>query len=100
MIFKHPNRLQHMDQLIRQRKTGNADALARKLGISRRQVYYWLEELKDMGLEIDYSREAGSFVYLKPYKINITLDIKELSEEETLNTMGSVNFINNFYHVQ
>ena len=72
MIFKHLNRLQHMDQLIRQRRTGNADALARKLGISRRQVYYWLEELKDMGLEIDYSREAVSLIYLKPYKMDFT----------------------------
>ena len=47
MIFKQIERFQYLDQLIRQKRTGNADELARKLKISRRQVYNCLEEFKD-----------------------------------------------------
>jgi len=78
MIFKLLNRLQQIDQLIRQKRTGNADELAAKLNISRRQVYYWLEELKSYGLEIDYNRDIKSFVYQKPYEVTITFKVKEI----------------------
>ena len=92
MIFKQLNRLQQIDQLIRQRRTGNADELAQKLRISRRLVYYWLDELKEMGLELYYNREVKSFVYHKPYKINISFEIKELTYDELLETEAGVNF--------
>jgi predicted DNA-binding transcriptional regulator YafY len=82
MFFKHLNRLQQIDQLIRQQRTGNAGMLAQKLGVSRRQVYYFLDELRELGLEIDYSRELGSFHYRKPYRINISIDIENVSEDE------------------
>lgn len=78
MIFKLFNRLQQIDQLIRQKRTGNAEELAAKLNISRRQVYYWLEELKSYGLEIDYNRDLKSFVYRKPYEVTIAFTVKEL----------------------
>ncbi len=78
MIFKLFNRLQQIDQLIRQKRTGNAEELAAKLNISRRQVYYWLEELKSHGLEIDYNRDLKSFVYRKSYEITIAFSVREI----------------------
>ncbi len=78
MIFKLLNRAQQIDQLIRQKRTGNADELAVKLNISRRQVYYWLEELRNYGLEIEYNRDLKSFVYLKTYEITIAFNVKEI----------------------
>ncbi len=82
MLQKQINRLQYIEQLIRQRRTGNAAEFARRLGISRRQLYYWLEELKDMGLEIGYNRAIRSYIFLKPYKIEISFQISELTESE------------------
>ena len=93
MIFKQLNRLQQIDQLIRQKRTGNAEELAEKLQISRRHVYRWLEEFKSLGLEIDYKREIKSFVYLKPYQINITLDIKELTVQESTEIEAGINIL-------
>lgn len=92
MIFKQLNRLQQLDQLIRQRRTGNADELAKKLRISRRLVYYWLEELRELGLELYYNREIKSFIYHKPYQINISFEIKELTYDELLETEAGVSF--------
>jgi biotin operon repressor len=92
MIFKQLNRLQQLDQLIRQKRTGTAEELANKLSLSRRQVYNWIEELKLMGLEIEYNRHIKSFIYLKQYKIDISMDIKELSAEESQVIYAGVNF--------
>lgn len=92
MFLKQLNRLQYIDQLIRQKRTGNAEEFAEKLGVSRRQIYYWLEDLKDLGLDISYDRFAQSFIYQKPYKINIAFDIEELTDTETLNTMAGCFF--------
>ena len=63
--------------------TGTADEFACKLGISRRQIYNIIENLKDMGLKIEYNRHIRSFVYAKPYEIRILFEIIELSENET-----------------
>jgi predicted DNA-binding transcriptional regulator YafY len=93
-------RLQQIDQLIRQKRTGNAEELAEKLNISRRQVYNWIEVLKSYGLELDYRREIKSFVYLKPYQINISLDIKELSYKETTEIKAGINFLKKSSFVQ
>lgn len=92
MFFKHLNRLQQIDQLIRQQNTGNAESLAGKMGVSRRQIYNLIGELKDLGLEIEYNREINSFVYRKPYRINIKVDIQDLSQTEVLSTKGGTAF--------
>ena len=86
MIFKQLNRLQQIDQLIRQKRTGNAKEFARKLGLSRRQVYYILEELKSMGLDIVYDRYIESYLYLRPYHFIVSFKVKELTYDELRNT--------------
>ena len=83
MLFEEINRIQQIDRLIRISNTGTAGEFARKLGISRRQIYNIIENLKDMGLEIEYNRQIRSFVYAKPYEIRILFEIVELSEHET-----------------
>ena len=98
-MFKYINRLQQIDQVIRQKRTGNAKELAEKLDISRRQVYNWIEEFKSYGLEIDYRRDIKSFIYLKPYQINI-IDIKELSHKETTDIEAGINFLDKNSFVQ
>lgn len=101
MLFKQLNRLNHLNQLIRQKRTGNADALAEKLSISRRQVYNCLEELKDLGLEVAYSRCKQSYVYRKPYQIKVTVEIKELTKDEIRNIGGAeFNFLKKNCFVQ
>lgn len=78
MFYKEINRLQQLDQLIRQQRTGNAHELAVKLKITRRHVYNILEGLRDLGLDIVYDRDRKSFVYKKSYQINIRLGISDL----------------------
>ncbi len=97
MLFEEINRLQQIDKLIRLNCTGNAQEFAKKLNLSRRQVYNIIESLKDMGLAIEYNRHIGSFVYTKPYKINITFEITELPEHEAMRVKAGFIVKNNFF---
>jgi len=57
------NHLQRIDYLIRIKGTGSASNLAEKLGISRRNVYYYLELMKSNGAPIKFCHARQSFYY-------------------------------------
>jgi predicted DNA-binding transcriptional regulator YafY len=61
--MKYISRLERIDQLIRQERTGNAPAFANRLEISVRQLYNLIDELKDLGLPIEYCRTRQTFYY-------------------------------------
>jgi predicted DNA-binding transcriptional regulator YafY len=86
MIIKELERIKRIDQLIRLESTGKAEDLARKLGVCRKQVYNIIEQMKDFGLEIKYNRDKETFYYAKPYKVNIKIEVRDMSEEELRNT--------------
>jgi len=83
MLFEEINRIQKIDKLIRLNNTGSAEEFANKLGISRRQIYNIIEDLKDMGLGIVYNRHIRSFTYTKPYQVRLLFEIVELTDDET-----------------
>lgn len=100
MIFKQLNRLQQVDQLIRQKRTGNASELANKLGISRRQVYNFMEELKELGLEPEYNRVAQSFIYCNSHRVHISFGLKDLTSSEERNIFAGIRFLRKKMFVQ
>jgi len=57
------DRLERLDYLIRTKTTGTPDELAKKLGISRSQLYAYLSLLKDRGAPISFSRYRKCFYY-------------------------------------
>lgn len=56
-------KLTKLDRLIRMRLTGSPDQLAVLLGVSRRNLYSYLNDLKEMGAEIGYCRKRKTFYY-------------------------------------
>ena len=65
-----PHNLQQLDQLIRMKATGNPRKLARRLEISERSLYEFIERLrKDMGCPIVYSKLRQTYYYREPGKI-------------------------------
>ena len=62
-------RYRKIDMLIRREKTGSPVEFADKLGISRSQLYNYLDELRDYGAGIIYDRAKGSYLYLYPVEI-------------------------------
>lgn len=57
------DRIKRMDGLIRRKATGTPKTLASKMGISKRRIYEYIVELKEMGAPIAYNRDRGSYVY-------------------------------------
>ena len=66
ILKKIAERVYHLDYLIRMEATGNPEEFARKLGISRRSLFNYLEELKKMGVPVGWSSAKGSYYYSIP----------------------------------
>ena len=79
-LLKYTERLRYADQLIRMEATGAPRIFAQKLGISESYLYGILEEMKDMGLPLTYNRMKLTYVYSKPVRLRIEIDVEILSK--------------------
>jgi predicted DNA-binding transcriptional regulator YafY len=70
--FERITRLVDIHQLIKQEKTGSPAELAKKLRISRSQLYNVIEELEDYGALIKYSRKKETFYYNADFELSET----------------------------
>lgn len=68
--------LDRLDSLIRRKGTGNYQALASRLGVSPRNIYYLLDTLKDLGAEIEYCKIRKSYYYLNEVELNFDALLK------------------------
>ncbi|TSJ43047.1 HTH domain-containing protein [Mucilaginibacter corticis] len=57
------DRLDHLNSLIRKKATGTPEQLAKKLNVSERTTFEYLDILKSLGADIRYSRERQSYYY-------------------------------------
>ncbi len=92
--MKYLDLMERMDQMIRFRCTGDATEFSNRLGISRRQLYYYIEELKYLGLPISYDRNGKTFFYEKRCMLKIDVYVKELHDSDKVNLQGGVFNIN------
>ncbi|SFF56762.1 HTH domain-containing protein [Thermoflexibacter ruber] len=60
---KYLERISRIDQLMRLKKTGSAEQLASKLGISRSTLFETLNLMKDYGAEIAYCPHRQTYYY-------------------------------------
>ena len=82
--------LERIDQMIRQKCTGDSFEFSSRLGLSRRQLYYYLDEMKDIGLPISYSRKDKTFFYEKQCRLKIQVSITELEDLEERYLFGGM----------
>lgn len=59
----HINRLQQLHLRIKAANTGAPRTLAKKLCVSRRNLYFLIDKLKLYGAKIRYSRKRKTFYY-------------------------------------
>jgi predicted DNA-binding transcriptional regulator YafY len=70
MAKHHFNRLGHLNQLIRKKSTGSPTELAKKMNVSERTTFEYLEILKSLGADIKYSRTRRSYYYTEDGTFN------------------------------
>jgi Fe2+ or Zn2+ uptake regulation protein len=63
MLNEIIKRLQYIDALIRENKTGNAEELAEVVGVSVRTVYKYLDIMKKFGAPIAFNALSKTYYY-------------------------------------
>lgn len=81
-------RLKKAAALIKARETGNANSFAKKLGVGRRQMYKLLEDLRDFGAEISYSKNEKTFFFKDNKDLVIEFKIRLLDKDEMKDING------------
>jgi predicted DNA-binding transcriptional regulator YafY len=83
-LFEAIDRLYEIHKWILREKTGAPDEFADRFHLSRRQLYNILDELKDWGAEIKYSRSRHTFYYANDFEIKINqLQLSSKDKKET-----------------
>jgi len=87
-LLKHINRIEQLDQLIRLKRTGPPEKLARKLDISERWLYKLLGELRnELDCPITYNRCRQSYEYEEPGRLIVGFQ-KEIEDTEAAQLTG------------
>ena len=79
LLFETIDRLNRMHQLIKREGTGTPDDFAERFHLKRRQLYNILDEFKDYGAEIRYSRVNNSFYYDNDFDVFVKISVTPLS---------------------
>ena len=64
-VFELIDRLQLFNKLVEERKTGTPEEFAERLGIKRRTLYEFVDELKSHNVPISYSRVSKTSFYTR-----------------------------------
>jgi predicted DNA-binding transcriptional regulator YafY len=63
---KYLERYHRMQDLIFVENAGSSEEFATKIGLSRRMLFNYLDDLRDMGLVIEYCRKRKTYYCLSP----------------------------------
>ena len=74
--FKAFDRINKINQLIKNKSTGNPKEFANKLNISKSILFLILKDFRAMGAHIKYCNELRSYFYTKPVEIKASYSIK------------------------
>lgn len=86
-VFEFIEVVARFHQYVMHENTGNAEAFATKLGISRASLFRLMNELSDYGIHIYYNRGQESYRYLYPELVEISISICE-HETNVKNSIG------------
>lgn len=62
-VIRHIKRLQYIDYMIRRKATGNLETFAQKNRLSKRGLANILQEMREMGFPVRYSRQTNCYYY-------------------------------------
>jgi predicted DNA-binding transcriptional regulator YafY len=74
--------MHRIHQLIKREATGSADEFAGRFKLKKRQLYYLLDEFKDYGAEIRYSRIRNTYYYDNDFEVKVVVSTHPLMDSE------------------
>ena len=87
-ILEQLERLKYIHQLIENEQTGTPDDFAEKLHIGKRHLFRMLDELRLLGLPIEYNATLKTYYYSRTCSFSIDFNLEVLSEQEMLDISG------------
>lgn len=80
---KQAERINNAHKLILEEKTGTPEEFAKKLNISRSQLYNLIDKLKEYDAPIKYSRKTNGFYYSMPFNLELKYSLKIVLDENS-----------------
>ncbi len=71
-------RLITMNSLIKAHKTGSPDQFSKRMNISRRQLFSYMEFFREFGVELEYSKSLNSYYYSNGHELNIIFNMEKV----------------------
>lgn len=69
--LKQVERLQRMHRLIKFKRTGTPEEFARRMGISRANLFIFLKELRNLGGPLQYNSVRQTYYYTQNVELQI-----------------------------
>lgn len=82
-LFKQIDRLNLLDKLIAQKRTGNPVTFAKRLNISVSRLARIIEYLRERGAPIQYDRAQQTYFYESEYRILIQVSMQPLTDGDS-----------------
>ena len=93
LLFETIDRMRRIHHLIKREATGPADEFAEKFNLKKRQLYNILDEFKDFGADIRFSRIRNTYYYDNDFEVLVKISTHPLSEVETKSYKGGCYFV-------
>ena len=82
-VLKIKNRIELFNYLVKHQMTGTPSEFARKLKMSKRQLYNFLDDLKAMNVPVQYCKKQQKYYYEKTGSLVFYFgDVKPLKTED------------------
>lgn len=92
--FEQLERLQRINLLIKAEKTGTPEEFATKIGISTSHLYRCIDEIKEMGAPVIFSRTRRTYSYEKNLELKISYSVEVISEHSVKKISGGFDIRN------
>ncbi|MBE8725003.1 hypothetical protein [Flavobacterium hungaricum] len=91
-FIKQIERIKMIHKLICGEKTGTPLLFAKKLSLSRSQLYNELEVIKEFDAPLKYCKKRETFYYETPFELILIFSLKTIKNDESREIFGGFNF--------
>lgn len=87
-FIKQMERINRIHQLISAERTGSPTTFAKKIGLSRSQLYNMLDFIKDLDAPVRYCKKRESFYYESSFELILNYSLKTITCDELKEICG------------
>ena len=92
--FEQLERLKQMNRLIKEERTGTPEEFALRLGLSSSHLYRCIDEIKELGAPINFSRSRKTYYYENEFELKVSYSIQLISDRTLKKIVGGFSLKN------